>query len=771
MKNKLSSRYHQAETLLQGVLSKRLALNDAVFPHWISGSNCFWYERDTREGLALGKEYRLVDANTGNNDLAFDHAALAESLEIATKQIIDPRSLPILVSQIALQPRQIYFNAFEKSWVFDAETRGCELVADSSPVGGLASPDNKHLAFVRDHNLWVRDVFTGKERPLTQDGNSYEPYAASPPFGLGNGLQALWSPDSKKLLTHKLFLSEVTCRPMISHVPEDGTVRPQLREWKAAYSGDTVVESYELLAIDIESGSVRLANYSQLSVCRWGAGFFTQEEFGWWARDSQLIYFLDVARGSGSVAVTEWDINTGVTRVLFKESNDTFVKLSQDIVERPLFYPLPESDELIWFSERSGWGHLYLYDLKTGRLKRQLSNGEWLVRDILHVDLTRRELLIQTAGRDSAANPYHRDICVLQMDTLRLMPLYVGADDSAVYTAHSSLVQARSAYLIDTAEVNGVSPDGNYLVATCSTVDTVPLSVLLDREGRQIMTLETADPYGVPADFQWPESIELIAADGHTPIYGVIYRPPGFSPEKSYPVLDFSCAHPGYFYYPSGSFVNGAYCGAPYYEGLAYAALGFVVVAIAGRGTPNRHKAFQDASYGSLVPEMAIDDAVTGLKQLAARYSYMDLNRVGVVAVDGMTGPVFGLLKYPEFYKVGVMVALEDARFIPASIAEMFEGNPPKSKTAYAETLVESLRGHLLLIHGMQDRATPVEATFRLIDALQTANKDFDMQLIPNGGHEISGYAMRLTWDYLITHLQGLEPPQYSKLTTGYELL
>ena len=776
MVNDISSRYRQAQALLQGLLSKRLVLNDAVFPHWISNSDCFWYECEiqiAKESVtALGKEYRLVDAKARNNDIAFDHQSLAKALERVSGQSIDSRNLPICITEITLSPEKVYFKAFDKHWIFESNKLSCQE-AKTAPDEGLLSPDGKKFAFVREHNLWVRNLASNEEHALTQDGTMDYPYAtAATPFGgpSSPALQAVWSPDSRCLFTHQLDIRQVTTQSIVHHIPSDSDIRPQLFQYQAAYSADKHAETYRLVAIDTDTGNIQAASYERLALCRFGFGFFSLEKFGWWANDSRRAFFVDVTRGAKTVNVVEFDTVTGATRILVKETSDTFVKLSHSILEFPLFKPLPDSDELIWFSERSGWGHIYLYDLKTGSLKHSITEGEWLVRDVLHLDRNRRELLVHTTGRDRAISPYYRDICRVNIDTGDLISLVSGDNDYVVFTSDSSPVQVRSAYDLD-IPASGISPSGNYIVTTRSRVDDLPVSLLIDRAGNEILILEIANPFGLPENWQWPEPIKVKSADGKVDLYGVVFRPPGFSPNKSYPVLDFSCGHPGFSYISHAAFINGAFYGAPYLEGAAYAALGFVVVAIEGQGTPYRHKAFQDESYGCMASANAFDDRIAGIRQLAECYPYIDLNRVGIVGCDGITGPVHGLLEHPEFYKVGVMMALEDSRFVPASIAEMFEGINPQPNTTYAEAFAASLQGKLLLVHGMLDTVTPPVATLRLIDALQQANKDFDVLLLPSDGHKISSYMLRRTWDYLVFHLQGVEPPKNFKLTSGYDLL
>ena len=359
------SHYQQAQAIAQGVLTKRLILNDAVFPHWIEGSDFFWYLRETR----AGKEYRLVNPKEASNQPAFDHQALADALAKASAQTVDPENLPISTLKIQLSPTTVIeFTAFDKHWRYTTGKTACEAIKLNSDAG-LLSPDGKKAAFAHDNNLWVRDLTNGKEWALTRDGTADNYYAGdcsgSPP------LQAMWSPDSQRLLTHQLDKRSVETTPFIHHVPVDESPRPQLVEYKIAHPGDVQVETYRLTVVDVETGQVQDANYRPLPQYS-SSGFFTRDGLGWWASDSRRAFFIDVARGAKTVRVVELDTYSGTTRMLFEEVSSTFVKLSHALPERPVFLPLPDSDELIWFSERSGWAQLYLYDLNTGLLKHPI---------------------------------------------------------------------------------------------------------------------------------------------------------------------------------------------------------------------------------------------------------------------------------------------------------------------------------------------------------------------------------------------------------------
>ena len=767
MTDEIVNRYNIAKTLVEGNLAKDLVINDGVFPHWIGNTASFWYQRDTREG----KEYRLVDAGAARNSIAFDHAAFARAFSEASGLAVDSRDLPISVIEMTLSPFKIYFEACSKSWIYDAERITCiKAKKNSEAEDGLRSPDGKKMVFVRDFNIWLLDLTTGQERALTQGGSRDLPYATAPcVYGQPNlQPQVIWSPDSKRLLTHQLDLRGVATRRQLLLTQSDDGLQQKLTEHIAAYPGDETVETYRFVSIQIGTDEKQVANYQDISLCRFGLGYFSDEKLGWWGSDSCTAYFVDIERGAKSARVIEFDTNSGSTRSVINETSGTFIRLSHAITERPLFKVLPNTDELIWFSERDGWGHLYLYDLKTGELKRRITEGKWLVRSVLYVDTVRRELLVQTSGRDPSINPYYQDVCRVLIDSSEVIPLACGPYEHVIFGPDSLQTKVRTSFNLDVPGVNGIAPSGDYVVITRSRVDTLPISLLLDRDGTEILKLETTEITGLPKDWCWPEPIAVKSADGEIDLYGVLFRPPGFSEGKTYPVLDFCQAFPYYSSIPQGSFINDPFCGDSYLVGAAYAALGFIVVAVNLPGMPYRDKVFQDASYGYIPSVNAFEDRISSFKQLAQIYPSMDLDRVGIVGCDYLTGAVYGLLEHPEFYKVGVNVAFDDARYGIASMVEMYEGVKVPQRP-YTDELVKSLQGNLLLIHGLCDLDASPLATLQLADALQKANKNFDMILEPEGIHIVSSYALRRTWDYLTRHLLGLEPPKSFKVTTAYD--
>jgi dipeptidyl-peptidase 4 len=768
----MERRYQKAQALMQGYLTKSVAFNTTLIPHWIGDSDCFWYEREFKQG----KEFRLVDARQLTNKVAFDHQDLANALKKSSQQPVDPNDLPISQLKLTLDPQQIAFTAFGKCWQFDAAEQHC-VETLLFPEEWLISPDRKQAAFQRDYNLWVRDIGTSEERQLTRDGEPFYQYAvAASARGSrqGKGVEAVWSPDSQRLLTLQEDKRSVKSLPLMEYAPRDGSLRPRMMgERRVAWPGDEHIDEYRFLAIEVATGRQQEARYPRVPVSRNSEGYFSSRR-GWWSEDSRRAYFIDIARGGDHLGCfVEFDTDTGATRVLIEEeSPDTFFKLRLDSRTPIHSQPLPDSDDMLWFSERTGWGHLYLYNMKTGELKNPITKGEWVVRDIHHYDPVRRELVIQTSGRVEGRHAYYRDICRVNVDTGELTEIIASDDEYLVFDDEGETAVNLSATK-DVSDSKGVSPTGRYIVTTRSRVDTVPVSVLLDRDGNEILELEMADVSALPEGWQWPEPVKLLAADGKTDIYGVVYRPSHFSPNQSYPILDCSMTLREGGFLPAGSFTNNSVAGFVYLSPAALAELGFIVVDIYGRGTMNRSQEFSKEPLIELPGSDSQADRVAGIRQLAEQYPYMDLNHVGAGGQVSTSAAISGLLGYPDFYKVGVSVtSCFDSRMHAAFFGESYGDMPTTLDTLTpAQTLANNLKGKLLIIHGMKSPSATVGLAFSLIDSLQQANKDFDMLVLPNDGYGMSSYSMRRCWDYLVTHLLGVEPPKNFKLVSPTDLI
>ena len=782
--NRLASKYLNAARLQSGVKDLRnVVLNSTIVPHWIGASNWFWYRRQTKEGV----QFRLVNCEHKTNEEAFDHTKLATSLAKASGEDVDPEDLPLLRVRLTLDPVEVMFEAFGADWRFDSRESVCEKLehsfADDTKLE-LTSPDGSMVAFLRDYNLWIRDLETGDERPLTQDGEKKYCYGGTPySWGapLNGEVQARWSPDSKTLFSLKLDNRQVGMTPVVYFAVRDGDPRPRVEEYPCAYPGDAHVEDQEIIAIDVATGNQTRADYGRIPVNRSAYGLFT-DNLAWWGADSRLAYFVDLTRGDKKARVVEFDTETGNTRILIEETSDTYINLSPCEAIPATLLPLPDTNELIWFSERDGWAHLYLYDLETGHLKYPLTEGEFMVRELLHHDPDRREIWIQTAGRTAGGDPYYMDVCRVNLDNSQLTEIVSGDFEFSVIGSLD--FRSSISLFVVTADperlfysTSGIASDANYFLATRSRVNEPPCTILFDRDGAKVLDLEDADVSGLPDDWRWPDPVKLVAADGSTDIYGAVFFPGGFDPDKKYPVIDCSIASAETACVPKGSFTNAPFGGIWYLNAAAIAQLGFIVVTIDGRGTALRNREFVDSTYGWLPDSNNVNDRIGAIKQLAERYPSMDLDRVGVIGLNGTPSAVYGMLQHPEFYKVGVSQCLQDTRLMPFFVGELYEGLERDGLNArYAENLVSRLSGPLLLMHGLLDRMDHSSATWRLVDALQRANKDFDMVIFPEDeglpeypAHIGTDYAFRRTWDYFVRHLQGAEPPKEYDMRGAYE--
>ena len=762
---KMTERYLRAQQFMQAANGgKKLAINTTLVPYWITGTECFWYVRETWNGHGVNKHYRLVNAAATSNTAAFDHEALAEALASTSGEAVIANNLPLENVEFNLSDNTVCFDAFNARWIFD-DRHHCEKI-DAIPACSKLSPDGKMAAFARDNNLWILDLTTGKERALTNDGGEFHCYSGTSTvmgYKQSSSCDFIWSPDSTRLLTQLIDTRDLSVGiPMVDHVPSDGSLKPVLHRAnrRRAFYTDEKREVWKILSIEVQTGNIQYANHDGCLVSYPQYKGYFEANRGFWAADSRYGYFIDQESDGRQTRVLKFDTHNGLVETLIAEEPEFCASIIPAMHWSTLMKALPASKELIWSSERSGWMHLYLYDLESGTLKNPITQGEWLVRNILYFDQDKRELIIQTAGRTQDRNPYYRDICRVNIDTGHLSTLlstdheYVVADNGDSYMFNG----------LSAPQSSGVSPSGRLIVTTRSRVDDLPVNLLLDgHDGRELMVLETADVSAMPKGWQWPEVTLVKGSDNTTDIHAVIFRPPNFNPENSYPVLDLSFS----FTEPAGSFTNNAQAGFQYLSALAYAELGFIVVKFTHRGdllgcngAGVRHRAFGEFRDTSL-PAHNLSDCVAGIRQLCERYSFMDGERVGVSDYISTSTALTGMLIYPELYKVGVSVNLGDHRTHPIDRFGVREHDPFPS----LEDFADKLHGKLLLIHGMMDEALPVSNTLRVVAALEKANKNFDMLLLPTGGHGGSPYGMRRGWDYLVEHLLGEKPPENFKFS------
>jgi dipeptidyl-peptidase-4 len=727
--------YARAEKFLSANTNP-LVYGATVQPEWIDADR-FWYRNSIPEGF----EFILADARKSIQKLAFDHEDLASGLSELTGESYDPYDLPFSQIEFAEDGKTISFRVNSQVYTFNLKSNRCTAgeKAERADRNALVSPDGKLAAFIRDYNLWVRDLATGEETPLTTDGVQDFGYATSNAgWTKSDQPVLLWSPDSKKIATFQHDGRGVGEMYLVT----TNVGHPTLEAWKYPLPEDSVIFRIHRVVVHLDGPRVvRLkmnpdqhrSSICDHVVCR-GAGFSDIE----WKSDGSKLAFLSTSRDHKHEVLRIADPETGTVRDVLEEIVETFFESGYRQVN---WHVLFESEEVIWFSERSDWGHLYLYDLETGTLKNQITKGNWCVYHVLHVDEKNRKIYFTGAGREPG-DPYFQYLYSVQMGGANLT-------------------------LLTPEEANHnpvLSPSGTYFTDSYSTPVIPPITVLRNLQGMKIATLEEADILKL-LETGWvpPVPFTVKARDGKTDLYGLMHKPSNFDPEKKYPIINY--IYPG----PQSGSVGSRSFAPSRGDRQSLAELGFIVVALDALGTPGRSKSFHEAYYGNM-GDNGLPDQITGMKQLSERYPWIDIERVGIY---GHSGGGFAstdaILRYPDFFKVAVSGAgNHDNRNYEDDWGEKWQGlleTYPDGSTNYDnqanQLLAKNLKGKLLLAHGTMDSNVPMYNTLLVVNELIAANKDFDLILFPNRGHGFGNepYMMRRRWDYFVRHLMGGIPP------------
>ncbi len=742
------SDYARAEQMLAPYRARRVP-GSTVKPDWLSEGKRFWYR--------VGSRFVVVDPAEGSRRDAFDHDRLAAALSVASGQSVTAADLPITAVEFEDPMR---FSAFGSRWEW-SETAGTCVQVDGdqpNPVAEVVSPDKSWVAFRRDGNIWVRRAGAkrpgeldggqersdpGREFPLTDDAEPDFDYGGLPDatgarslmrlLGLPPLFHVSWSPDSTRLLVQRVDQRGLPELVLVESSPPDGG-RPVEHRTRYPMPGEEAQATMSWTVLDVAERTVVRQDDEPMTITH-----PTAIVYAWWSgKAGEAVHFLHQSRDARTLELRRLDPASGATTTLISETGETRVDPAPLLGDPPMVRVL-ESGEMLWWSQRDGWGHLYLYSAD-GQQVSQITMGQWLVRSVLWVDEDHRQVWF-LAGGLLEHDPYVRQICRINLDGSGFTRI---TDDHLDHDAVSP-------------------PEGGYLVDRASTSSQPARSVVLDGDGEVMVELESPGTVGLEA-LGWspPERFRATAADGKTPIYGLLWRPHGFDPQRRYPVIEH--IYPGPQNFRAGPSFNEMHHGEP----EAYAALGFAAVAIDGRGTAGRSKAFHDHSYGDLGNAGALDDHIAAIRELGQRYPWLDTERVGITGQSaGGFAAARAVLRYPEFYKVAVAVSGNHDNGVNLTMwAEHYHGDvSEEGKRAISNVpLADNLQGKLLLIHGELDDNAHTHQTMRLVDALIKADKDFDMVIIPGTEHALIGrmhYFFRRTWDFFVRHLHGTEPPGY----------
>jgi dipeptidyl-peptidase-4 len=732
-----------------------------------------------------GTAYMIADPAKGTTAPAFDNAKLAAALNKAAGEskatadklgVVEFKELPnggftVVTAEGAFDCDAAVNACKEEPKPPTEETTpekpGMKSAAKKAIVRRHAgdenlSPDKTMGAFLRDNNLWVKVVATGEERQLTTDGAEDFGYATDNAGWQHSDAAILtWSADGKKIAT---FQQDQRKTGLMYLVPVTNR-HPKLEAWRYPLVGDKDVTMIEPVVIDVATAKVTRLKIAPLQhrsmecddVSCDGDGKWSDVDF---SPDDARLAFVSTTRDHKDEYVKVADVATGEVHDVYHEHVDTYYGWQAKVDWKVLW----GSNEFLWASERSNWAQYYLYDLTTGALKNEVTHGDGPVFQLPYVDEKAREIYFTATGKTKGVDPYFEQLYRVGLDGKHQTLLTPEAAEHEIIAA----------------------PDGSSFVDTYSTVQTPKMTVVRDDKGKVLVTLGKQDiSQLLAAGWKAPMPITVKARDGKTDLYGFLMRPTDFDPNKKYPLVVY--VYPG----PQDGSCGGPEArsfSAAHGDGQALADLGFVEVCIDGMGNPHRSKSFHDAHASSPADmgDDTIPDQVAGVKELAARYPWIDVDRVGIWGHSGGgNATVSAMFHFPEFFKVGwAESGNHDNRDYEDDWDERWAGLEvigPDGKSNYEahanQNYAANLKGHLMMTHGTMDDNVPPSNTLLVVDALIKANKDFDMLLIPNAHHgygEATQYVMKRRWDYFIKNLAGgtpamdFVPKSYEELVKAY---
>jgi len=721
--------YEQAASLRDRL--QPLATNVVESSGWIGKTHRFWYKKSVQGGSS----FFMVDADTKVKKAAFDHNKLAAGLAKVLGEEVKADDLPFRSIEFSEDEKSIEFTVGGFKYSCDLRTYACKKVGPArrwrrgrfdmwqrgpAPQAASeekkASPDGKREAFIKNYNVAVRYKETGEEFFLSRDGSEGNYYTFS---------SIAWSPDSKKIAAFRLRRGYHRIVHYVESSPSD-QLQPKHHEMEYAKPGDALdIEQPVLFLID-EKKTVFIDN------SLFSNPYEMSEPI--WRKDSRAFTFEYNQRGHQVYRIIEVDGTSGKARALISEEPETFFAYSG----KKYRYDIEDGKEIIWMSERDGWNHLYLFDGSTGKVKNQITKGQWVVRGVDKVDEEKRQVYFRAGGMDPDQDPYFIHAYCINFDGTGLTALTEGEG------THSVSYSSDMAYYLD----------------TWSRVDLPPCTELRQTSDRKIIReVEKADISRlVEVGWKPPEVFAAKGRDGRTDIWGIIIRPMDFDPARKYPVVEYIYAGPHSSHVPK-SF-------SPCHRMQPLAEMGFIVVQVDGMGTSNRSKTFHDVCWKN-IGDAGFPDRILWHKAVADRYPYYDISRVGIHGNSaGGQNALGGLLLHSEFYKVGVSsCGCHDNRMDKIWWNEQWMGWPIGPEYAASSNVDNAfrLRGHLLLIVGELDTNVDPSSTMQVVNALIKANKNFDLLVIPGGGHGMGGeYGQRKMFDFFVRHLHGVEPPNWN---------
>jgi dipeptidyl aminopeptidase/acylaminoacyl peptidase len=662
---------------------------------WKDSSDIFSYQMTTRDGKG---QYVVYDAVNGT-ERTFD---AKDELEKALGIVKEPEKRP---------------------WPGRVQQRHWMEVDEETELRPVTSPDGKMEAYVEGQNIVVHRIGTpfSAKRVLSQDGTT----------GCSYSNRILWSPDGRYLFDCKRIPVQKRYVYYVESSPVD-QLQPILHKQEYAKPGDALPQKIPVI-FDLKTGKQLTADGSAISNQYELSGFQ-------WNADGQEVMMEYNQRGHHLYQVLSMNANTGKIRVVVQESSPKYINY-----QRMFRYYTKDGKRLIWMSERDNWNHLYLYDVSTGKVIRQITKGPWCVRQVLNVDEPNRVIYFSASGVNKDEDPY-------------LIHYYrIGLDGNNMICLTPEPAQHQAAF----------SSDYHYLVDTYSLVDQAPVTVLRDaRSGKLIKVLEKADISDLLVKgWKAPVVFKAKGRDGKTDMWGIIQRPVHFDPSKKYPVIEYIYAGPGDAYTPK-SFISYNW------NTTSLAELGFVVVQLDAMGTSWRGKKFEEVCYKNL-KDAGFPDRELWIKAAAKKYPYMDADNVGIFGASaGGQESCTAVLLHGDFYKAAYSsCGCHDNRMDKIWWNEQWMSYPVDSSYVRCSNVYNApkLQRPLMLVVGELDDNVDPSSTYQVVNALEKANKDFELVVLP-GVHHTMGerFGEHKRFDFFVKNLMHVNPPKWCDVKSEY---
>ncbi len=684
----------------------------SIQPHWLADGSSFWYA----EGAPANTVIYKVDPRASIKKPLFDTARLRQALTPLLGHEPPYQGLPFSDFSFVDGEKAVRFTVEDKEFILQLDTytvtRAPALSKEEKSRlvpqrGELLSPDGRWFSFISDYNLMLRSTTDGRSVQMTADGiEDYEWRTAG---------AHMWSPDSFKLAIRKMDVRKVPKVPIVHWLKPTVEV-----DWVPFPRAGGLLRQTELFVVDILSKrQVRVETGEEPDQYIYMLG---------WRPDGAELLFTRINRERKKLDLMAANPTTGATRIILSETQETFIPRVNQV--RPLGFTLLEDGKrFIWMSERDRWYHLYLYNLD-GTLLRRLTEGAFPVLRVVAVDEERRWVYFIAHG--DQRRPYDTHLYRVNLEGNGFQRLTEAPGQHALANYRST---RRRRQLPEGIQF---SPSKEFFLNAHSSTSRPPAVELRRADGTLLQILSRANIDALKEELRWspPEEFVVKAADGKTDLYGLLFKPYDFDPNKKYPVIEYIYAGPQVSLWPYTFTIDAQPVMAKLAPALAQ--LGFIVFGLDARGTPHRGKEFQDVVYGNL-GRYEIPDHVAALQQLAAKRPYMDLSRVGIYGYSwGGYFTLHALLLAPDVYHVGVAGApLADGS--KAGGHEDYMGLPQKNKEGYEYysnlRLARNLKGKLLLIIGTGDINTHFSETMKIVEAPIRAGKPYDLLVFPEKNH------------------------------------